>query len=319
MNTAKPTEASFYDAASTLIEHFAQTRPMHANSLLVSVYGDTICPHIDTIWLGILIKLVEPLGISQRLVRTSVFRLSEKGVLVSQQVGRRSYYSLTERAHRQFLSASKRIYASQALAWDKQWRLVLTSLGKLSNEQRETVRKELLWLGFSRITIGVYAHPTADLSEVQRVIRELELGDGIAVLKAGAADSEQVPVTNILISDCFDLKQSEHNYQMLIDDFQGIHEAAQSAESLDPKLCFLVKTLLIHRFRHILLKEPELPDALVAEGSASWRARELVGNLYKLIYSAADEYFYAVCETQSSTFPKIENPYFNRFVALRSI
>lgn len=287
---------------------------MHANSLLVSLYGDTICPRGDTIWLGSLIQLVEPLGINQRLVRTSVFRLSEKNILVSKQVGRRSYYSLSERAHRQFLSASKRIYASQALLWDKQWRMVLTSIGKLSNEQRETVRKELLWLGFSRITTGVYAHPTADISEVQRVIRELQLDNGIAVLKASAADTDQAPITNGLISDCFDLKQSDKDYQHFIDDFQEIYEAAKREQSLDPKMCFLVKTLLIHRYRHILLKEPELPGALVSEHSASFRARELVGSLYQLICPKADEYFSEVSETEGGAFPKAEQSYHQRFL-----
>ena len=305
---------SFSTLSNALIENFAQTRPMHANSLLVSIYGDTICPRGDSIWLGSLIKLVEPLGINQRLVRTSVFRLSEKQILISKQVGRRSYYSLTDRAFRQFVSASKRIYATQPLAWDKQWRLVLTSLGDLTNEHRETLRKELLWLGFSRITAGVYAHPMADLVEVQRVISELNLKDHIAVLKASAADPAQVPVTNSLISDCFDLAGSEREYEALIGDFQGIFEAAQQEESLNPQLCFLVKTLLIHRFRHILLKEPELPDALVSEEAASFRARQLVGSLYQLICPKADEYFAEVCETEGGAFSEPETSYHQRFL-----
>jgi phenylacetic acid degradation operon negative regulatory protein len=304
---------SFSKLSNTLIENFAQTRPMHANSLLVSIYGDTICPRGDSIWLGSLIKLVEPLGINQRLVRTSVFRLSEKQILVSKQIGRRSYYSLTDRAFRQFVSASKRIYATQPLAWDKQWRLVLTSLGELSNEQRDTIRKELLWLGFSRITAGVYAHPMADLVEVQRVIKELNLEDHIAVLKASAADPAQVPVTNSLISECFDLAGSEREYEALIGDFQGIFESAQQEESLSPQLCFLVKTLLIHRFRHILLKEPELPDALVSVETASFRARKLVGNLYQLICPKADEYFSETCQTETGLFSAPEKYYNRRF------
>jgi phenylacetic acid degradation operon negative regulatory protein len=305
---------SFSKLSNTLIENFAQTRPMHANSLLVSIYGDTICPRGDSIWLGSLIKLVEPLGINQRLVRTSVFRLSEKQILVSKQVGRRSYYSLTDRAFRQFVSASKRIYATQPLAWDKQWRLVLTSLGDLTNEQRDTIRKELLWLGFSRIMAGLYAHPTADLNEVQRVISELNLEDHIAVLKASAADPAQIPVSNSLISKCFDLAGSEREYEALIGDFQGVLEAARQEDSLNPQLCFLVKTLLIHRFRHILLKEPELPDALIAQETASFRARQLVGSLYQLISPKADEYFSEVSETEGGAFPKAEQSYHQRFL-----
>jgi len=309
----KPRTNDFTTRANALIENFAQTRPMHANSLLVSIYGDTICPRGDGIWLGSLIKLVEPLGINQRLVRTSVFRLSEKNILVSKQVGRRSYYSLTDRAFRQFVSASKRIYASQPLTWDKQWRLVMTSLGELSNEQRETVRKELYWLGFSRITSGVYAHPMADIAEVQRVISELNIDGQVAILKANASDPEHAPISDALITDCFDLSGSQKEYEALIKDFQGILEAAENADSLAPQLCFLVKTLLIHRFRHTLFKEPELPDALVSQESASSRARVLVGRLYRLICPMADEYFSGISETETGTFSQPEESYHTRF------
>ena len=313
MSPTNPNNNNFTDAATTLIENFAKARPMHANSLLVTIYGDTICPRGDSIWLGSLIKLVESLGVNERLVRTSVFRLSEKNILVSKQVGRRSYYSLTERAHRQFVSASKRIYASQPLAWDGQWRLVLTSLGKLTNEEREAVRKELVWLGFSRISMGVYAHPMADINDIQRVINELSLEDRISILQARAANPAHAPVTNTLISECFDLASSEREYEALISDFELVFELARNTKNLDPKLCFLVKTLLIHRFRHILLKEPELPDALVSKGSASRRARILVRRLYRLIYPAAEQYFYKTGETEGGNFPEPKEEYHQRF------
>jgi len=314
LNTAKPTINTFTDAANTLVENFAKSRPIHANSLLVSIYGDTVCPHGDTIWLGSLIKLVAPLGINQRLVRTSVFRLSEKNILVSKQVGRRSYYALTDRAYRQFLSASKRIYTANTQPWDQQWRLVMTSLNKRSTEPREALRKELYWLGFSRLTAGVYAHPMADVTEVQRIVKELKLEQHIAILTASAADLTQVPVTNALIGDCFDLEKSEQDYQLLIDDFQGIYEAVQHEKSPDPMLCFLVRTLLIHRFRHILLKEPELPEALVLAQSASYRARGLVKQLYRLVSSNADKYFTRVSETEGGNFQAPQDDYYRRFV-----
>jgi phenylacetic acid degradation operon negative regulatory protein len=47
-----------------------------AKSLLVTVWGDAIAPHGAGIWLGSLIQLVAPLGLNERLVRTSVLRLT---------------------------------------------------------------------------------------------------------------------------------------------------------------------------------------------------------------------------------------------------
>lgn len=308
-----PTKSSFTSLATALVDNFAKTRPIHANSLILTIYGDTICPRGDSIWLGSLIKLVEPLGINQRLVRTSVFRLAEKNVLQSKQVGRRSYYSLTDRAVRQFASASKRIYAAKPLEWDGQWRLVITSLSDIDNEQRETVRKELYWLGFNRITTGVYGHPTIDYEEVKRLIKDMGLEDKIVFLNASAIDKKHVPVSNRLLSQCIDLQPSDEKYSALINDFKGILKAAKQETDLDPALCFLVKTILINRFRRILLKEAELPEKLLAKNAISRRGRALVSDLYQVIQAPADEYFLSMSETEGGHFGQATEEYLNRF------
>nr|HPQ96501.1 hypothetical protein [Thiolinea sp.] len=85
----------FRQAADRVIRHFAESRPIHANTLILTIYGDLVHDFGGSLWLGSLIRLVQPLGISERLVRTSVFRLAEKGMLQARQVGRRSYYRLT--------------------------------------------------------------------------------------------------------------------------------------------------------------------------------------------------------------------------------
>jgi phenylacetic acid degradation operon negative regulatory protein len=51
------------------------SRPPPARSLLVTVFGDSVAPHGGRAWLGSLIGLLAPFGISERLVRTSVYRL----------------------------------------------------------------------------------------------------------------------------------------------------------------------------------------------------------------------------------------------------
>jgi len=102
-----PKNNKFNQLTAELIESFSQAQPVYANSLILTIFGDSICSHGGTIWLGSLIKMVQRLGVNQRLVRTSVFRLTEKGVLQSQQIGRRSFYSLTEKGFRQFATAEK--------------------------------------------------------------------------------------------------------------------------------------------------------------------------------------------------------------------
>ncbi len=83
-----------------LVDDFVNRSPMRTTSLVVSVFGDVITQHGHTIWLGSLVKALAPIGVNERLVRTTVFRLVKEGWLEAERVGRRSYYRFS--AHRLF-------------------------------------------------------------------------------------------------------------------------------------------------------------------------------------------------------------------------
>ncbi|MGB0846955.1 MAG: phenylacetic acid degradation operon negative regulatory protein PaaX [Thiolinea sp.] len=304
-------ETAFSHLARQLITEFAASRPMHANTLLVTVYGDTICPFGGTIWLGSLIKLVEPLGINHRLVRTSVYRLTEKNILQSRQIGRRSYYTLTERGVRQFESASRRIYAESLPGWNGGWQLVMTALGNLDADQREAVRKELVWLGFSRLAAGLYIHPTADTALVQRMLEERGLNEQVVMLNASASDGEGI--VNKLISQCLDNQRMDDAYCHFIKTFRPLLEAARQPGQLNPELCFLVRTLLIHKYRHILLHEPELPAELLPADSANQQARSITRELYLRLSTQSDGHFQGVAESVNGALKQAVDGYYQRF------
>tara|TARA_R110001599_G_scaffold57290_2_gene157594 strand:- start:411 stop:683 length:273 start_codon:yes stop_codon:yes gene_type:complete len=65
----------------SLIRDFQQKRPLRAGSLIITTYGDILHPRGGNVWLGSLMKLLTPMGVSERLVRTSVYRLVQEGWL----------------------------------------------------------------------------------------------------------------------------------------------------------------------------------------------------------------------------------------------
>ncbi|WP_308621985.1 hypothetical protein [Massilia sp. Se16.2.3] len=65
------------------IGHFLSLEPPRSKSLVMTVMGDAIAPHGGAAWLGSLIELLAPLGVTDRLVRTSVFRLVQEGWLTA--------------------------------------------------------------------------------------------------------------------------------------------------------------------------------------------------------------------------------------------
>ena len=93
------------------------TLTLRAKSLIVTVLGDVIDAHGGGLWLGNLIELAAPFGINERLVRTSVLRLSREDWLSARQIGRRSYYELTEAGRQRIRDSGRRIYAGPRTVW----------------------------------------------------------------------------------------------------------------------------------------------------------------------------------------------------------
>ncbi len=306
-------ESEFSQQIGVLTDEFTQRRPVRANSLLVTIFGDSICPHGGTVWLGSLIKLVEPLGINTRLVRTSVFRLTQAGILRSEQVGRRSYYSLTNKGLRQFATASMRIYNNRKPGWDGQWRLVFTALADITLEERDLLRQELRLLGFGRLAPGVFGHPTADLKPVRTLVRELGLEEKVAMMLANAQDEENTTPSSALVKQCFQMESLDTAYDEFIGIFKPILDAANKVKQFDAKTCFILRTLLIHEFRRILLSEPELPFELIPEDSSSHNAWLITQSLYHLVAKPAESYLLETSETQSGKLPAAGGDFHRRF------
>ena len=133
-------------ACRRLIQEYRSRPTLRAGSLITTVFGDAIAPRGGKVWLGSLIEAMSHLGAGERLVRTSVFRLVRDGWLQSEQLGRRSYYSLTDVGRERFNQATHRIYSAPANDWDGRWCLLL--LSGLDTLRKDAVRKECGWLGF---------------------------------------------------------------------------------------------------------------------------------------------------------------------------
>jgi phenylacetic acid degradation operon negative regulatory protein len=304
---------NFNKLVKEIVDTYAESQIVHSNSLILTIFGDYVSAHGGTIWLGSLIKLVSPLGINQRLVRTSVFRLTEKGILQSKQLGRRSFYSLTDKGFRQYSSAADRIYRYHDSQWDGDWCLVFTTLNNLAKKDRERFQNEMTWLGFNRLANGVYAHPLVALEEVNKVVKEMNLQDSVVVMQARASGDESLTASGNLIKSSFNVFAMKDEYQEHIDFFKRVLKSAESSVEKSEEACFLIRLLLIHKYRRILMREPEIPHELMPAECLSHEAREITEKLYKLICNPAENYFMEVAESESVNLPGVNEEYFTRF------
>lgn len=305
---------------AVLSETLARLKP-RAKSLIVTVYGDAILPHGGTVWLGSLIRLLEPFGLNERIIRTSVFRLAKDNWLTASQIGRRSYYGLTETGRNRIEAAHRRIYAHGGTQggrpWDGRWTLVLTGALAVDPEPREALRRDLAWQGFGQMPGGaVMLHPDPDPASVRQALLDAGAGERAVVLRGGAESWVAPEAVRELTRGCWDLASLAADYTRFLDLFRPVWRALDGAASLDPETCFLVRTLTIHGYRRALLPDPLLPEEALPADWPGAAARLLCRNLYRLVQARAQRHLMETLETAEGPLPDAAAGYYARFGGL---
>ena len=298
-----------------LVDEFRSRPTLRAGSLIVTVLGDSIAPRGGTIWIGSLIRILSGFGIGERLVRTSVFRLSRDGWLDVNQVGRRSYYGLTEEGAQKFAQATHRIYGEPVLDWSGDWCLVL--LSGLVALQRESVRKELSWLGFGTISTSLMAHPAPDLEDLQALLIRLGVQIDVVVMNGRTLDESQDNAMRDLVHRSWNLEEIDNRYEHFVEHFRPVSSAVRKYKNLSPKNAFQIRTLLIQEYRKILLRDPLLPAEMLPQGWHGKEAYQLCRDLYRRIFDPADQFMTETMETADGPLPLPSPEFFDRFGGLR--
>ncbi len=298
-------------AIDELINNFKQQRPIRGGSLIMSIYGDAIEPRGGVVWLGSLINLLEPLGLNQRLVRTSIFRLAKDGWLASDQCGRRSYYKISTAGLRRFQVAFNRVYGELHPPWQGQWDILMTAA--LDQDSRTVLKKELSWQGFASVSSGVLAHPNCDELELRNTLKELKVLDRVIHMKSQLQGDNATDTLQNLVARWWGLAELSEQYQAFNNLFNPILQQLNTSAEPDPQACFLLRTLLIHQYRRILLKDPHLPQQLLPSDWVGGAARELCQAIYTLVYRSAEQFLSQTLVTVEGQLPAPNQQFYQRF------
>lgn len=307
---------SVFHPVKQRLESFRRQRRVQAGSLIISLFGDAVLPRGGRIWLGSLIKLLEPLELNERLVRTTVFRLAKDEWLRTESHGRRADYVLTEAGRRRFEEASRQIYASQAPLWDRRWRLIFL-VGDLEPKFREQIRRALFWQGFGALGAECFVHPSADLTAALDALIAEGLGDHLrALMPLLAADSRVgVSASNTeLVTRAWDLEELAIAYENFVETYSPIlGEVRSDGQNLDACEAFQLRLLLIHDYRRLLLRDPELPEVLLPADWPGQRARLLCKNIYRRLLEPSEAYLDQEFQLASGTSPSADDSLRLRF------
>ena len=309
---APPTSARLTPAAAAveLVARFRRQRPPRAGSLIVTIFGDSLLPRGGAIALGSLIELAAPFGINERLVRTATARLAQDGWLTARRVGKRSEYRLTEDGRAQFAEATARIYGEAGANWSGRWTLLV--LPSLPAAQRQRLRRELAWQGYGELSSGVFAHPQ---------LRALGDGGGggsngtRAEWPAGTlvfdADLAAPATDAVLIEEGWDLQALAQRYRTFVSRFERVLKALSAPPS--PQTGFVLRTLLIHEYRRLHLRDPLLPERVLPPEWPGTRAALLCRSLYGAVFAASETHLSRVGAQLAGALPPADAAVLERF------
>jgi phenylacetic acid degradation operon negative regulatory protein len=300
-------------AAAELVARFRRQRPLRGGSLIVTIFGDSIMPRGGAVALGSLIALAGPFGLNERLVRTATARLAKDGWLEGHRAGKLSEYHLSRDGRERFAEATKRIYSEPDTEWSGRWTLVV--LPPMRAAEKKEIKEQLTWRGFGELSSSVFAHPELD----SRSLDSPSLGKGprspdpfsrVIVFDANLTDDD---APQRLVGLGWDLEELGLRYQRFVKRFERVLAAVRGPRTLDDQACFIVRTLLIHEYRRLHLRDPLLPPRLLRANWPGAQAAALCRDIYACVFAASEAHLSRVAAQLDGPLPPPDASVMRRF------
>jgi phenylacetic acid degradation operon negative regulatory protein len=216
--------------------HIADLRTLGGRrvwSLMISLFGDLAQAQGEAIEGPVLTSIMGVLQVKPEAVRVALHRLRNDGWITSTKSGRTSSHALTTTGHAESLAASPRIYAPVNAA-DNPWQLVLI-------EDVTTQVDD----GFTAITPRIYVGAAT-----------LPAPDG-ALLFNGS----DVPEWLCAQAEPAHLRGE---YEALKNTLEALNAALPKPSDISPVEVAVLRCLIVHNWRRLVLKHPALPSALIS-------------------------------------------------------
>jgi phenylacetic acid degradation operon negative regulatory protein len=259
---------------------------LRPQDLTLTLLGDYV--HLgrtrSPVWAGGLVAVLGDFEFSPDAARVALSRLSRRGLLLRTRRGRHAFYALSDRARRVLDEGAKRIFGfGTTEQWDRTWTLVTYSVPEVMRAERERLRARLTFLGFGSAHDGHWIAPRDRADEVATLARELGLADHVHVFLGWPSPHER---PDDLIAAAWDLEHLDDQYRAFVDEFRAF-----AAAELDDRDAFVVRTLVMHRYRRFPALDPEVPPELLNGPSARADAIALFRELWLGLEQPAQRYF----------------------------
>ena len=260
-------------------EHIRSALDLSSRTVVITFLCDVLRPRGEFVLLADLIALLSPVGVSERVLRTAVFRMSRDGWLEPSRVGRQALYRVTDEGWRLIDPGCRQFYTAPPDQWDGQWTLIIFDNHATTAEQRRTVARLLAWRGFGAVSGNVFAHPGINIALTRQILTETGHAASAISVRAETQDIAESASLRDMVAATWDLAGLQQQYRQKLALFEPLL-SLDLARLCSPELAFALRLLLMHGFKQVVLRDPGLPAELLPEDWAGWHARAVIRRLY---------------------------------------
>ena len=168
-------------------------------------------------------------------------------------------------------------------------------VGELAGKPREQLKRALFWQGFGMLGSDCFVHPSVDLTNAFDALIADGLGELLGRLKPLiAADTPYGSAASDLdmVHAAWNLNDLAAMYASFVQRYQPVlaQLRADVQVDIDGESAFLLRTLLIHDYRRLLLRDPELPEVLLPTKWPGQTARMLTKELYRRLLAPSESH-----------------------------
>jgi len=266
MTTANPAER----ALDALVNRLHERGRPRVWSLVITVFGDAIVPRDGRVALATLQDIMERLRIEPGALRTAMSRLAGDGWVTRERQGRNSFFSLDAHGRHAFDLATRRIYAGGAPEWRGTWTVAIAAPGGGRDAP------DLSQHGFVRAAGGVYLRPeTADAPDATEELA------GMLVIHGESAEHPEA------LRELWPSREIAGAYEAFAAAYAPLQAAPGSLRPLD---AMAARTLLVHDWRRIVLRDPGLPEALLPDDWPAVSARATAAAIYRALLAPSERW-----------------------------
>ena len=228
-----------------LLKHLHNQSRLRVWPLIITFFGDSIIEKGGEVEASRLKVLMQAMGIEAGTLRTALSRLTNDNWIERYKIGKNTIYRLGDRGLKEFGPASKIIYSPPKITSEKKWKLIITP-------------------DFDTEPYGFNLQP------------------GVSIVPI----SQDVPEGSLIFEGKINMLSETTCYKLLpkgyLEEINQLIDLLSPIKfvNLNPLEAMIARTLVIHNWRKIVLKFPEVPNEFTPKSWKGYNIRFMVKNIY---------------------------------------